>query len=138
MKRFNAGFFCMLLIAVVILPLRQSNAENNSIEYTGNQLIKTCNQHNYEQQNTEWDFCVIYIIGVSNGIQYGVAYGYAKGTDKPFKDESPIVGICFPKNATSEQAALIVTKYLSDNPAALNERDAILIYKALKQGWPCR
>ena len=43
-----------------------------------------------------------------------------------------MMGYCVPDNADSNQVALVVSKYLRDNPDQLNEEKDYLILKALK------
>lgn len=140
MKCFKAGIFNVLLVAAIALPIQQARSDNNAPEYTGNQLVNSCNQRNFELQNARWLNCVIYVEGVSAGTIFGTAFGYAKAIGHPVSNDIDlsVINICSPDNYTNQQAALIVSKYLQDHPTELNEPDAVLIYRALSQAWPCQ
>lgn len=140
MKCVRTRIFNAFFVAVVVLPLQQARSDNNSIQFTGNQLISSCNQWNYELQNASWVNCVIYIEGVSAGTIFGsvLGYGMAIGHPAPGNVEMQILNICPPKNYTNQQSALVVSKYLQDHPSELNKPDAGLIYMALSQAWPCQ
>lgn len=139
MKRLIAGFFYTFLIAALSLPILRAKADSSSTAYTGEQLIDSCNQLNFEHKNTAWDFCAMYVEAASSGTLFGAALGYAKGSghNAPSDLVVSILDICMPENTTIEQYALVVTKYLHDHPAELNEPAAVLIYEAISQAWPC-
>lgn len=113
---------------------------------TGNELIKSCNQQNYTSQNGSWGFCVGYVSGVS--AEYvTIASSLMPKSNTPIPEDVKSVltvlshGMmqlfCMPSNSTREQSALVVSKYLADNPDKLNLVASDLIVDALAKAWPC-
>ena len=44
---------------------------------------------------------------------------------------------CPPVDATNDESARIVYKYLEDHPEELHKRNTFLIRNALLEAWPC-
>ena len=140
MNRIIYSLLSLSLITTLTLSSQQAISDSNAATYiTGNQLIQWCNQHNFEQNNADWNWCVAYVEGIWSGIYFGAAIHYSESTGKGINDSQieSIINICTPENLTSVQTALVVSKYLTDHPAELNKVDVYLINEAFRQAWPC-
>lgn len=69
-----------------------------------------------------------YCLGVVHGVSDMLAI---------YKDKLP-VKFCVPSTISYGQSVRIVTKYLQDNPAMLNNHDPLLVLLALQDAYPCK
>lgn len=112
---------------------------------TGNELIRGCNAQSDEAKNSDWVYCVGFINGVISGHAAILALVNVPPGLKPSAAIDERINLytklslmfCIPENATREQTALVVTKYLRDHPADLNQPASALVYEALTEAWPC-
>ncbi|HEV7163812.1 MAG TPA: Rap1a/Tai family immunity protein [Gammaproteobacteria bacterium] len=144
------GIKAFLLCSISMLAITVSNnsSADNATTGTGNELIKYCNQNNYlsnvDKEAMLWVYCMAYVDGVVGG------FSYTKGLIKPeptyAAPAKEVLGklyltlesfYCKPENTTREQSALVVSKYLSDNPGQLNESAKSLVITAFMKTWPC-
>lgn len=73
----------------------------------------------------------------SEVLDAGQCMGYIKGTTASFK-MFKLHNTCWPESGPSTaQAARIVFKYISDNPAKLHEPEILVSALALNQAFPC-
>ena len=68
----------------------------------------------------------LYLMGVSDGLYHATTALY---------DE---VILCIPDDVTNTQMALVVEKYLKDNPEELHENITTLAFYAMLEAYPCK
>ena len=136
-------------IATLYLLLLSSQviADDGVINGTGNQLITLCNEKSHQAQNTNWNYCIAYVDGVTDGYVWsGSLVNYLASQDSTIKTDKDAYAkllnlythwYCIPNNVTRQQMALVVSKYLSDNPELLNQPSADLVIGAVAKAWPC-
>jgi Rap1a immunity proteins len=135
---------CLLVVGGLYTSL--AVADDNLVSGTGNELIEFCSQANYTADNSNWFACVVYVHGVYDGFVGARDLIISVKAAAPAQDQEGVqrteylLGnlICMPANVTRQQMALVVTKYLSDNPAQLNYSAASDVLTALAQAWPCK
>jgi len=130
MSKLLSTLFMAVAITSVCLPTT-SKADTDMTAHTGNELITACNDTN--SRNTagaDWNWCVAYVSGIENGLEYEWFL---------WKYTTPSLNqlYCLPANATRNQFALVVSKYLHDHPEQLNEPDIALVLAAYENAWPC-
>jgi hypothetical protein len=108
---------------------------------TGMELLQWCNAaKEFEPfnpnmgvsptQKTEGIFCMLFIKGIrSTNNLYRLAF------ERNHVDTAPF--FCEPLDATNQQIAMVVAKYLDANPEKLHERDYLLVVLALQDAYPC-
>jgi len=145
--KITRAFKICLAISLICAPAISSAHDPNSV-ITGNQLIATCNNKEYQEHSALWTTCLTYVYALNEGWTYGslAAIAFDHKTDivrKTFSEariiklSNTILGFCTPDNVTNEQSALVVTKYLQDHPEKLNEEDGSLVLDAFRAAWPC-
>jgi hypothetical protein len=135
-----------ILMAILFsLSLCSVAQANDATTNTGNELVTMCNDDTHHAEDNLWWYCV----GFINGIISGHTAILALTDVQPGLKESPAVDerinlyirlkmmYCIPDDATREQTALVVNKYLRDHPADLNQAASALVYEALHDAWPC-
>lgn len=143
--KMNGTKFFVIVTSLFFAPIGVTQA-NDTTDGTGNNLIKFCNQKTSEAQNSDWAYCVAYIDGVTDGYVWSglLIHGLIDG--EPTKDgKRTLSGVfellknefCLPNNVTRQQMALVVSKYLADNPALLNQPSSDLVIGAVAKAWPC-
>lgn len=137
-RHWQSVFLGLAFVIAFVAASDEVRADNVPAAYTGNELIDLCNQGNFQLRNWKWTWCLAYVRGVGSALPLGIELG-ASSSHHTLSGAraATIEDICAPNNSNNEQAALIVAKYLVDHPTELNEHDALLIYKALRQAWPC-
>ncbi|HEX7965230.1 MAG TPA: Rap1a/Tai family immunity protein [Gammaproteobacteria bacterium] len=143
----SRSFLCTLVF-VGIMALKQATA--GDIEKTdggGASLASFCNQANHDKDNYEWGSCIAYVTGVTNGFDQAIiTLANASGGKalkpedaKAYKESAELLYhvSCRPIGSTPEQTALVVAKYLADNPQDLHLNSSVLIMSAIAQAWPC-
>jgi hypothetical protein len=95
-----------------------AHAKESSIA-TGNDLLRSC-----ESSGGEGSYCLGYITGVYRGFTAGTAFA-----NKTY--------ICLPPDVEVGQGAMIVTKFLRENPVELHRPSELLIVLALTKAYPC-
>ncbi len=137
-------YAAMLLVALCFVS--PSYADDSSIDGTGNQLSIFCDSKYQDSDRIAWTGCITYIDGVLNGIYVAGAYQWAvdnlkKVKPKPYDPNiylAFLFNICLPDGVTREQRALVVSKFLKDNPQILQQASAALVTDALANAWPCK
>ncbi|MGA9851624.1 MAG: Rap1a/Tai family immunity protein [Gammaproteobacteria bacterium] len=126
---------CMTIIAISLFVPLCSKADDPTAG-TGVELATFCNDKNSQEQNSLWFGCAIFINGVVEGIALeGLIIGAEHPTAVGWIIDKP--PYCIPKDASRQQQALVVTKYLNDHPEELNKPSAALVFNALHAVWPC-
>jgi hypothetical protein len=123
-------FLFLLIQLIVLLPIKASA--------------------DYQQGNAIWLLHVCEIaINISHNPAYGLlsqgeyageCVGYMTATLGIYYSAAYATNqfsICAPGNATNEQYARIIVKYLKNHPEILNQAGYLPILKALQQAWPC-
>lgn len=140
-------FQCALAL-IGLMTLNQSiAADSNDTNAGGITLSTLCNQTNHDQNNLAWTTCITYVTGVADGFDRAIATLAIDSGAKELKPEDAEAMknsaellfhvTCRPIGSTPEQTALVVSKYLADNPKYLNLTAAALIMNALADAWPC-
>lgn len=129
-----------------------ANSASDAVGGTGNELMQLCDQKQADTESDSgtslWDMCISYIEGVTDGIEYGHQTVTHRMLNTPSSDADSIsnytalllkleFAYCIPNNVTRNQTALVVSKYLADNPDKLNYSSAELVVAALHRAWPC-
>jgi hypothetical protein len=101
----------------------------------GNVLLKNCQAvvrlMDKEQVSSADSMDVGQCFGMVEGVR-GVLFIYEKSIPKNLR-------VCLPEGGINNgQAARIVSKYLHDNPAQLNEDATLLTILAFKTAYPCK
>lgn len=127
---------------LALLSTASISSASDTVTDTGNQLIKSCNQKNYEESNLLWAWCVGYVSGVDSGFGIGARTAMSEAFqhfthEQIVKLGNAVVDYCVPVNTTKEQTALVVSKFLYDHPETLNENNSSLIIDAFRAAWPC-
>jgi len=145
MTKLLSCLFVAAAISTVYLPI--ASRADDLTTGTGNELITECNQNNYAEHTEAWTYCMGYVDGVISGFNY-----VKKDIVKPQPNDNypattrVVLGelyvalkslYCKPDNSTRAQGALVVSKYLSDNPSELNQSARSLVIDAFMQAWPC-
>lgn len=133
-----------VLILIGFCFISSSHADDATVG-TGNELIKYCNQQNYQASNDAWLWCMGYVNGVKGGYAASLALIRPETAGKPTARgdfQSQLYAdmrnmFCTPDTATRMQIALVVSKYLADHPEKLNEGQATLVIDAFFKAWPC-
>lgn len=130
------------LVTSIALLIFAVSAYADGESGTGNELITSCNDTNYQATNELWTYCVGYINGIDEGLGVGFDLGVASVKPSTKNDvlltvRALVLRYCIPDNATRQQRALVVSKYLKDHPESLNEQGAVLIQRAFENAWPC-
>ena len=95
---------------------------------TGTELLLRCEGREGINAPLETLLCTSYLLG------YIDAYKIITRVTLRAKQHT----ICLPDDGLQgEQARLIVTKWLRDNPDELHESERVLIWLALRQAFPC-
>lgn len=134
-----------LLIAVLSLFTFNSNVHADSAtDGTGNQLVQFCNHTNSDADNLNWFGCVMFVYGVAEGAHDGVIRDSILTFGKTYpgnavmdKRINTVLQFCIPTNATRQQMALVVSKYLDEHPEVLNKSDYAIVINAFEEAWPC-
>lgn len=137
-----AKSLCLSAIFAALLWQTYSVSADDNTVGTGNELVRVCSEKNYQAQNRSWAFCVGYVAGVDNGLRTGVDLaGIRDGTLKHNSSDSSLIAYtlqyCVPGDVPREQMALVVAKFLLDNPEKLNDFSELLVARALRKAWPC-
>ena len=121
---------------------------NDASTGTGNELIQSCNQKEADNNSDIWEWCVSYVLGVGDGLEKAfIELGNISSGEKYSVDEKLAIALasidldglfCMPNNVTRNQAALVVSKYLADNPDKLNKPEVTLVVDAFHKAWPCQ
>jgi Rap1a immunity proteins len=120
------GIFMGAVIILLYYPII-SRAED-TLKATGNFLISYCNDDNYKTNNGLWNYCIGFVYGTEEGIESASVIITGR----------PDINIyCMPSNATSQQMALVVTRYLNEHPETLNNPDVVEVIHAFTAAWPC-
>ena len=128
-SKLSLGIF--VIVATCLLIPISSKADVDITSHTGNELIRNCNNANsMNGGNAYWFACVEYVSGIENGFDF--AYSILETTNPTVKP-----WYCIPQNVTRNQFALVVSKFLQDNPSKLNESDVVLVLGAYIEAWPC-
>ena len=101
---------------------------DNDVTGTGNELIQYCNQSNFNHHNALWDICDMAVDSAYGGYLLGVLVSNKNLSAKQLNIAS---GICPPGNPIRGQLALMVSKYLRDNPSKLDMPCVMLITLAI-------
>jgi len=138
---------CLFMVAAISsVCLTTASKADDITTGAGNELITECNQHNSQSKNSLWAFCIGYVHGVIEEHEDLVVRIFPRPDVKLSDNERLIYQAvsealvreyCLPDNATREQSALVVSKYLSDNPDNLNLVAPDLVLAALHNAWPC-
>jgi len=72
---------------IVALGVTSGADADDPLTDTGNQLIKSCNQKNYEATNLLWAWCVGYVAGVDKGFGIGARTAMAEAFPKFTRDQ---------------------------------------------------
>ncbi|WP_447890104.1 Rap1a/Tai family immunity protein [Pseudomonas hormoni] len=98
----------------------------------GNILLAQCQQF-IKGMDLEKDY---------DRVQAGMCVGFVEGvlaTSSFYDEELPKEGkLCTPTTATNGQLVRIVVKYMKDNPAKLNQGKTGLVWRAIKDAYPCK
>ena len=101
-----------------------------------NELLESCRQYDkFESVPAPADalnvgFCLGYVAGVTGALHAPQAMG---------NDKDLGIHVCFPQDGiTNNQAALIVIKWLKDNPGKLHLPAVALVMWALTEDFPCK
>lgn len=122
-----------VLCAAILVHVSPALA-NNSDENTGNQLVRECHiavrvMNGSVPKSPKLAFlsvpCVNFVSGVMDGLVMAGVLGRGRI-------------ICPPKNSNYGQAVRVVTKWLDEHPAQLNDSQGILTAIALHNAWPCK
>jgi hypothetical protein len=90
--------------------------------HTGNGLITACKTA---------------VAGMDTDRDSGWIGGFCTGLISGVADSWDEFTFCLPTHSTRGQYVRVVYKYLQEHPAELQERDSVLVLKALKAAWPC-
>ena len=126
MKLMNKLVFAMLFLCVSTTFVAADDAN-----ITGNQLLVDCQavvRFSDTQQLPDKD-----VRGMAACL--GIVHGVADMID--VWDDS-LGGSGLPEGYTTGQGVRIVVKYLQTHPEELNQRDTVLIFKALRQAFPLK
>jgi len=129
----------LVALAIVMSLCMTSLAWADDLQGTGNELRQYCNQQNYAAKNERWGLCIMEVYALNRGYDWSI-YALASIAEHHMVTQeqvSKITRICMPSNVTREQRALIVSKYLQNNPATLNDADVDLVITAERAAWPC-
>lgn len=127
------------LIAVTSsIPTNANDATTN----TGNELVTLCNDNNNQAGNSLWSICIGYVTGVDDGLITGslvlISDLFPKESAEQWGNRiHKYLKYCTPENATRQQKALVVSKYLKDHPEKLSDEDDVLVLGAFVAAWPC-
>ncbi len=122
-------------IAVAVALVGMLGSGGTAMASDGNGLLTQCqalvrmmdNQQLSQIASMEVGQC----LGMVEGVR-GVLLIYEQNVPKNLR-------VCFPEGGINNgQAARIVTKYLHDNPAELNEDATLLTILAFKTAYPCK
>jgi len=116
--------------AITSVCLPTTSRANDAASNTGNELIEFCNDNNNKANNKSWAVCLAYVDGVTDG--FDLEYSLWLSTDTKVPSE-----YCPPANATHQQYALMISKYLHDHPESLNYSSSVLVMLAVETAWPC-
>lgn len=128
----------LVLISVISISAFADDVTNG----TGNQLQTFCNNENASSGNVSWYACVMYVDGVLDGFTQaaGMAFAEMKKNANSITEAAYanlLMNACIPPDVTRNQIALVVTKYLGDHPAKLNDASPTLVLDAISNAWPC-
>ncbi len=112
------------LLAAQVEPIAQVRA-------TGNDLLRMCANAskigNLSGKDVdEATYCLGYVLGLSQGLEIG----------QRIAGDTQTVA-CAPRAATAGQLALVIEKWLRENPTRLHESAVILASSALRDSFPC-
>lgn len=136
-----AALICLCALSSQFAPAYAA-VPPNAVELTGNWLSGSCNTKDSAQQDASWGICVTIVNSFVEGINAGtawVAYKRKHASVVTYTGLHPSDGLkfCLPEEATANQVALVVTKYLDDHPEYLDRPYWALIINALQGAWPC-
>ena len=122
-------------VLAMLCVLRAAAADESDYAFRdGNALLAVCGDFVTAMDRggrlTERDIlsttaCTAYLRGFSHGVALlssEPAQGY---------------GYCVEDTVPSRQIARVVVRYLKENPQVLHQHPAVLVAKALRQGFPC-
>ncbi|HEY1772697.1 MAG TPA: Rap1a/Tai family immunity protein [Gammaproteobacteria bacterium] len=144
MNGIKAVLVCSLSMLATTATTRASANDGNTD--TGGELIQICNQTSYETRSPNWQSCIEYVSGVLDGFLWADVSIYdasvMKGTKPDAKSAlnkllTSFKSYCAPDLVTLDQLGLVMSKYLADNPAKLNQSKVSLVLAAMDSAWPC-
>ena len=143
----NRAILCALIFNALMALSQSTAADSQSTDGGGTSLATLCNQTNHDQNNFEWSGCVLYVKGVAEGfdaaiITLAVLSGNKTldpGVAKEIRAVADVLNheTCRHNGSTPEQTALVVVKYLADNPQNLHLDSNVLVMRAIEDAWPC-
>jgi Rap1a immunity proteins len=72
-----------------------------------------------------------------NTLRYDFSGGVCFGIVEALMSVARPLGICRPPESTVDQGVGLIVKYVSSQPARLNENFNALAIEALRKAWPC-
>jgi hypothetical protein len=112
---------CLVFAAVLCLPML-----GKCQALTGLNLRAYCSfvskTHLSNEEYTQKNICLFYVSGVVDGFQVG------EGVPR----------ICVPQEATVNELALVVSKYLDRFPEKLHNQPVYLVIDAIATAFPCQ
>lgn len=128
-----------LFVFVSSLFLSPSAAYSQTVERTGEQLLKECQvvtMHTDGSKMTAFEFgeeghCLGYLSGATDVLEEWDESNTKLHGNNP----SPV---CLPSNVTMNEIAMVVVKYLNDHPNKLHNDRSLLVMLALSDAYPCK
>jgi len=111
-----------LLVAAAVLGSLSTGVRAADTGATAMQFLTAC------ESGTSIDkkLCELYISGIVDGLM----------TSDAFKDKNH-ASICFPEEATADQAKLVIKKFMKEHPGDLHRPMAVVALMALFGVFPC-
>jgi len=124
-----------------------SYADDATPATTGTQLIKICNEKIEADNGDAWVMCALYVNGMAEGLQMGIFQEIVHDnpgitTEELHKKFHALWPYCQPNNVSGDEAARIVTNFITAGPVAwqLNVKNMpayTLVMLAFINAWPC-
>lgn len=127
-----------LIIALAIAPVAFGQSAQARAT-SGNELHELCSSNG---DISIEGFCVGFIVAQVEGQSFGVFIsvswlGLTDTTDEGNFYIEEILDRCIPDEVPNGQIVDVVKKYLRDNPETRHESARMLIWKALRDAFPC-
>jgi hypothetical protein len=128
------------LFVLCFVPCARAQVIGNG-QFSGNELVHACEVAIPTQiEDKDWIeafYCLGYLSGARAAIGFERDINYAESVVRPKQTGPPVFRICIPEEATQDQLAKVVVKYLNDHPERLHEDAFLLVFAAYSDAFPC-
>ena len=125
---------CLIIVCILILGHASGARAAGSGADTGNDLVRICHlavrlmdgdRGLTPSQGMDGQMCLGYVGGFSDGLIF-------------LPNPRVAATICPPHDSTWGQSVRVLSKWLDEHPAKLNEQWPALIFQAFHDAWPCK